>query len=297
MFFRASLCATLLVSQVFAEEDSGSVLDIIPWAKLSGIVQPLDNFAEIERYATSLFADEVLLSHVFAQEHTDVVFVNAQLVGNEKKFRTKAREHEHSAYCACHKDINRLCDTSDDLSSGAGKISRLGKCLLANVDKLEKQCAIQLENYEIIKMCGDELGAFCNNVEAGQGRVHTCLLNNSDKLSGKCTGYLSGFSEQVADYVDQDPSRGYEDSLANAFHKKFHKALRHVTHHVKHHGASVAVAAALGIVIGLFILGISMVYYMKRRKAMEKRKLEMREYPEQDDYQPLNNGGYQPMLL
>ncbi|MEM7304409.1 MAG: cysteine rich repeat-containing protein [Pseudomonadota bacterium] len=98
---------------------------------------------------------------------------------------------------ACKEDIQNYCS---QVTPGEG---RLLACAAAHEDKLSGQCSYALYqaaetldalvntiNY-IAAECKNEIETLCANVKAGEGRILTCLDNNSDKISGQCDTALA----------------------------------------------------------------------------------------------------------
>ena len=93
---------------------------------------------------------------------------------------------------ACKEDIKNYCS---NVTPGEG---RLLACAAAHEDKLSGQCSYALYQAaetldalantinSIATECSNEIQTLCGNVKAGEGRIRTCLDNNSDKLSGQC---------------------------------------------------------------------------------------------------------------
>lgn len=98
---------------------------------------------------------------------------------------------------ACKQDIENYCS---QVTPGEG---RLLACAAAHEDKLSGQCSYALYqaaetldalvntiNY-IAAECKTEIETLCANVKAGEGRILTCLDDNSDKISGQCDTALA----------------------------------------------------------------------------------------------------------
>jgi hypothetical protein len=98
---------------------------------------------------------------------------------------------------ACKEDIQNYCS---QVTPGEG---RLLACAAAHEDKLSGQCSYALYqaaetldalvntiNY-IATECKNEIETLCANVKAGEGRILTCLDDNSDKISGQCDTALA----------------------------------------------------------------------------------------------------------
>ena len=93
---------------------------------------------------------------------------------------------------ACETEINTYCS---QVTPGEG---RLLACFYAFEDKLSGQCeyalydaAAQLDQFaaavtHLAIECHDDLLQFCAEVELGEGRVGTCLLDHKAEVSDAC---------------------------------------------------------------------------------------------------------------
>ena len=93
---------------------------------------------------------------------------------------------------ACEPEIEAYCS---QVTLGEG---RLLACFYAHEDKLSGQCqwaiyegAAQLEQFAtavtyLAKECMDDLEKFCAEVELGEGRVGTCLLEHKAEVDDTC---------------------------------------------------------------------------------------------------------------
>jgi Cysteine rich repeat len=93
---------------------------------------------------------------------------------------------------ACADDLEQHCS---DVTPGEG---RLMYCVAAYQDQLSGQCEFAL--YEaasllrdltaaivyVAQNCETEINTLCADVEAGQGRILSCLDENADKLGDAC---------------------------------------------------------------------------------------------------------------
>lgn len=94
---------------------------------------------------------------------------------------------------ACEEEIQNYCS---QVTPGEG---RLLACFYAFEDKLSGQCqyalyqaAAALEDFAdavtlLATECHDDLVTFCADVELGEGRVGTCLLDHKDEVSAGCS--------------------------------------------------------------------------------------------------------------
>jgi hypothetical protein len=94
---------------------------------------------------------------------------------------------------ACEPEIEAYCS---QVTLGEG---RLLACFYAHEDKLSGQCqwaiyegASQLEQFaaavtHLAKECMDDLEKYCAEVEFGEGRVGTCLLEHKAEVTDTCS--------------------------------------------------------------------------------------------------------------
>ena len=92
----------------------------------------------------------------------------------------------------CKTELETFCK---DVTPGQ---KRLLACLYSRNDQLSGKCeyalydaAIQLERAiaaltYVVSECSDDLGEFCANVPAGEGRLLECLAENESKVSKRC---------------------------------------------------------------------------------------------------------------
>jgi len=93
---------------------------------------------------------------------------------------------------ACETEINSYCS---QVTLGEG---RLLACFYAHEDKLSGRCqyalyegAAQLEMFaaaitHLAEECWDDLEKYCAEVEMGEGRVGTCLLEHKAEVTDDC---------------------------------------------------------------------------------------------------------------
>ena len=96
----------------------------------------------------------------------------------------------------CEKEITTYCS---QVTPGEGRVLA---CLYAHSDKLSGQCewalydaAAQLERAVnalsyVANECEQDLETLCSAVEMGEGRLLTCLEDNEEKVSDRCTQAL-----------------------------------------------------------------------------------------------------------
>lgn len=92
----------------------------------------------------------------------------------------------------CMTELETYCK---DVTPGQ---KRVLACLYSHNDKLSGKCeyalydaAIQLERAiaalsYVVNECAEDLGEFCENVPAGEGRLLECLAENESKVSTRC---------------------------------------------------------------------------------------------------------------
>ncbi len=97
-----------------------------------------------------------------------------------------------SVLSGCKTELDTYCK---DVTPGD---SRILACLYSRSDKLSGKCeyalydaAVQLERAIAalsfwVNECADDLNTFCKGVEAGEGRLLTCLDNNAKDVSARC---------------------------------------------------------------------------------------------------------------
>jgi hypothetical protein len=92
----------------------------------------------------------------------------------------------------CKTELDTYCK---DVTPGQ---SRVLACLYSRSDKLSGKCeyalydaAVQLERAiaalsYLVNECSDDLDKLCSNIEAGEGRLLTCLEENAEQVSKRC---------------------------------------------------------------------------------------------------------------
>jgi len=92
----------------------------------------------------------------------------------------------------CEKELTKYCA---NVTPGEGRILA---CMYSHQDKLSGRCefalydaAAQLERFigaltYVVNECDDDLEKHCAAVEAGEGRIAKCLLDNKSKLDKRC---------------------------------------------------------------------------------------------------------------
>ena len=96
----------------------------------------------------------------------------------------------------CEKELKSYCQ---GVTPGEGRIL---SCLYAYGDKLSGQCeyalydaAAQLERFVqaltyVANECDADIDKFCASVQAGEGRILSCLDAQASNLQGRCTQAL-----------------------------------------------------------------------------------------------------------
>ena len=96
----------------------------------------------------------------------------------------------------CETELKAYCT---GVTPGEGRIL---SCLYAYGDKLSGQCeyalydaAAQLERFVqaltyVANECGDDIDKYCASVQAGEGRILSCLDAQSSNLQARCTQAL-----------------------------------------------------------------------------------------------------------
>ncbi|MEJ2086148.1 MAG: cysteine rich repeat-containing protein, partial [Acidobacteriota bacterium] len=105
----------------------------------------------------------------------------------------------------CQPDIEAYCS---QVTPGEG---RLLACFVAHEDKISGACEWAV--YEVMDAlndyvdaiayladaCWDDLVEFCGDVEMGEGRVGTCLLEHSEAVSDECSQAMDDVELEIVD--------------------------------------------------------------------------------------------------
>lgn len=106
---------------------------------------------------------------------------------------------------ACEVEINTYCS---QVTPGEG---RLLACAYAHEDKLSGECSwaiyqgvADLEAFvdaivEVATACEVDLTTFCSQVQLGEGRVATCLLEHKDEVSDGCSQAIDDVGLEVVE--------------------------------------------------------------------------------------------------
>ena len=98
-----------------------------------------------------------------------------------------ATEREISA--ACEGDADRLCV---GVQPGGGRVVA---CLLHQESNLSQSCQSAFNEWRLRRMrltsaCAGDIGALCQNVPEGGGRIWTCLRAHDQELTSECRSVL-----------------------------------------------------------------------------------------------------------
>ena len=104
---------------------------------------------------------------------------------------------------ACGADIGKFCSM---VTPGEGRIML---CMMAHEDKISDKCfstildvgdAIELTVSSVKRaaiVCAPDINKHCGNVEAGEGMIAQCLVDNKAKLSSACRGEVTGVEARI----------------------------------------------------------------------------------------------------
>lgn len=104
---------------------------------------------------------------------------------------------------ACAPDVKEYCSK---VTPGEG---RLLLCITAHEDKISDACfttlldvgdSIQLTLSSVKRataVCASEIQSLCSAVEAGEGRIAQCLIDNKSKLSAPCSAEIAGVEARI----------------------------------------------------------------------------------------------------
>ena len=108
-----------------------------------------------------------------------------------------------SVATGCEKELTTFCK---DVTPGEGRILA---CLYAHADKVSRRCeyavydaAAQLERAVsaltfVANECDEDIDKVCGKVEAGEGRILTCLKKNEDKVTKRCNQAMKDIDLQL----------------------------------------------------------------------------------------------------
>jgi len=108
-----------------------------------------------------------------------------------------------SVATGCEKELSSFCK---DVTPGEGRILA---CLFAHSDKLSGRCeyavydaAAQLERAVsaltyVANECDEDIDKICAKVEAGEGRILTCLKKNESKVTKRCNQAMKDIDLQL----------------------------------------------------------------------------------------------------
>jgi Golgi apparatus protein 1 len=104
---------------------------------------------------------------------------------------------------SCAADIKEFCSK---VTPGEG---RLLLCMAAHEDKISDGCfttlldvgdSIELSLSSVKRaasVCANEIDTLCANVDAGEGRIAQCLIDNRSKLSAPCSAEVAGVEARI----------------------------------------------------------------------------------------------------
>ena len=116
---------------------------------------------------------------------------------------TALDEIVESVATGCEKELSSYCK---DVKPGEGRVLA---CLFAYSDKLSRRCeyvvidaAAQLERAVgaltyVANECDADIDKICGKVEAGEGRILTCLKKNEDKVTKRCNQAMKDIDLQL----------------------------------------------------------------------------------------------------
>ncbi len=108
-----------------------------------------------------------------------------------------------SVATGCEKELSTFCK---DVTPGEGRILA---CLFAHSDKVSGRCeyavydaAAQLERAVsaltyVASECGEDIDKGCAKVEAGEGRILTCLKESENKVTKRCNQAMKDIDLQL----------------------------------------------------------------------------------------------------
>jgi hypothetical protein len=109
------------------------------------------------------------------------------------------------AVAACQPEIEAFCS---QVTPGEG---RLLACFVAHEDKISGACSWALyqalEEFDafataiayLASSCRGDLIEFCGDVQVGEGRVATCLLEHEDEVTATCKQAMDDLELQVSE--------------------------------------------------------------------------------------------------
>jgi Cysteine rich repeat len=104
---------------------------------------------------------------------------------------------------SCAADVKEFCSK---VTPGEG---RLLLCITAHEDKISDACfttlidvgdSVQLTLSSVKRasqVCASEIVKLCSTVEAGEGRIAQCLIDNKSKLSAPCSAEVAGVEARI----------------------------------------------------------------------------------------------------
>ncbi len=120
-----------------------------------------------------------------------------------KAVSAKAEKVLATVQKSCAPDVKEFCSK---VTPGEG---RLLLCITAHEDKISDGCfttlldvgdSIQLTVSSVKRaadVCANEIDTLCATVEAGEGRIAQCLIDNKSKLSAPCSAEVAGVEARI----------------------------------------------------------------------------------------------------
>lgn len=110
-----------------------------------------------------------------------------------------------SLHEACRADIRHYCDT---VTPGNGRIMA---CVYAHEDKITADCDAATSDVsdildtvfasiqDVLSLCRADIEKHCSGVKFGEGRILSCLNENTASLTAECKKVVPQFSKSLAD--------------------------------------------------------------------------------------------------
>lgn len=144
------------------------------------------------------------------REHAKILMCSLVLIAclgltAEQSNAQDAKEMAQTLHKACLADMDKFCSS---VNIGEG---RMLACLYAHEDQITEDCDTAMsDNADILDsfmfnlstalgQCAEDIGKVCGDVEFGNGRMLSCLKQNSSKVSADCQKSASELSEFLAD--------------------------------------------------------------------------------------------------
>jgi hypothetical protein len=120
-----------------------------------------------------------------------------------KLVAAKAKKVLATVEQSCEVDVKEYCSK---VTPGEG---RLLLCITAHEDKISDACFTTLIDVgdsidltlssvkRAANVCSKEIDTLCADVDAGEGRIAQCLINNKSKLSAPCSSEIAGVEARI----------------------------------------------------------------------------------------------------